>query len=248
MNELKLLKGDPIEIRKGLSIYPLTLSEISVIGEDVYNLYIRSFLLNKSLLEQLRGSVSPLEIKEVYNYNDLDFTLYMCSKDNYILYFFFEALKVFLKSEVSPIEGVGIFIKNENMQTIIDNELFLEIKRVIHKQNFLKDNDVSDFRPANSKAKELMEKLKKAKEKIQKQNNDDGLSLKDIISIVSTYSNDLNMISVWNLTVYQLYEAYLRLVLWDDYHNKFTLLPHTTDDKSLDIKHWAVDINKIKNN
>jgi hypothetical protein len=246
MNELKYLKGSPIQIRDGLKIYPLTLGEIADLGLGNYYNYIQSLTIDKSMINKLDGIVPKSEIEEVYKYNELEFILYLCSKDTSIFYFFLESMKIFLRSEIGLFQDVGFVITNNEAEIILDNDLFLEIKKVIIKQNFLKDDDSSNFKPANSKAKELMEKLKKAKEKIQKQNNEEGLNLKDIISIVSNYSNDLNILTIWNLTVYQLYEAYLRLIVWDEYHNKYTLLPHTTDSQSLDLKHWAVDINKIK--
>jgi hypothetical protein len=246
MNDLKLLKGDPIPIRAGLYLYPLYLSDIADIGENNYNYYLHIFRIDKSLLGQLNGEISHSELDEIYKYSELEFVLYLCGQDSSLLYFFMESLRVFLKSEIKIEKDVGIIIENEEVSITLDNDLFLEIKKIISKQNYLKVSEEPNFKPANDKAKELIDKMKKAKEKIQKQNKEEGLSLKDIISIVSTYSNDLNIMSVWKLTVYQLYESYLRLVLWDEYHNKFILLPHTSDSQSLDLKHWATDINKIK--
>ncbi|UQX56081.1 hypothetical protein M5V91_10875 [Cytobacillus pseudoceanisediminis] len=164
-------------------------------------------------------------------------------QDPTIMVSFTESLSTFLKSEVFIYEE-DVVIKNDQGSFILNSVLFEEVKAVIFRQNFLKDSKSSSFKPANSKAKQLMDKLQKVKAKIQKQNNEEQLGLKDIISIVSAYSTDINILTVWNLTVCQLYETYTRLIIWDEYHNKFTLLPHTSDTSSLDLKHWATNINK----
>jgi hypothetical protein len=246
MNELKLLKGDPIEVCQGLFVYPLKLSEIAEIGEEVYNSFVKVFLINKSLMNEPNFiPLTSYEKKEIYKYNDLDFILYLCKKDINLSYLLINGLSLFLQSEVSSASDTGVVIKNDNVKLTLTNELYIEIKKVICKQNFIHNAEDTSFNPANEKAKALLEKMKKAKEKIQKQNKDEGLSLKTIISLVATYSNDINIFSIWNLTVNQLYESYLRIALWDDYHNKHILIPHASDIESLDMKHWAIDINKL---
>lgn len=246
MNELKLIKGDPIDLSNGFKVHPLTLGEIADIGEDVYNSYLSVIMTNKSILNNLsENDITKEELNELYKLTDLEFILYLAVHNHTILLTLINSLETFLKCGVEIGRDIGIVLKSEDKECFLENELFNEIKAIIIKQNFLKDNESSAFKPANAKAKALLEKMMKAKEKIQKQNNEEGLSLKDIISIVAAYSNDINIISVWKLTVYQLYESYLRLTLWDDYHNKFLLLPHTADSKSLDLTHWATNINKI---
>jgi hypothetical protein len=247
MNELKLLKGDPIQVHEGIYVYPLTLAEIAEIGEEIYNSFVKIFLINKSILNgEFAAEIPVYEKNQIYKYDDLEFALYLCNKDRMISYFFIEGLQLFLKSKVSVASDIGVVIENEDTKITLTNELYKEIKKIVCKQNFINNAEEATFNPANEKAKALLEKMKKAKEKIQKQNKEEGLSLKTIISLVATYANDLNILSVWNLTVNQLYEAYLRLALWDDYHNKYVLIPHSSDIDSLDMKHWAIDINNIK--
>ncbi|MGD6896087.1 hypothetical protein [Bacillus infantis] len=247
MNELKLLKGDPQELNNGLKIYPLTLGEIADLGEQKYNQYISTVAINKDVLGKVISSASLTkeEIEEINKSTCLDCILFLGMQDPTILSTFFEALSIFLKSDIDVSEGI-LVIQNDQGSYILDAELFEEIKTVIFKQNFLKDSNVSSFKPANSKAQQLMEKLQKVKEKIQKQNKEEHLDLKDIISIVSAYSTDINIMTVWDLTVCQLFEAYTRLIIWDEYHTKYTLLPHTSDSSSLDLKHWATNINNTK--
>lgn len=247
MDELQLLKGTPISVHKGVKVHPFTIGEITDIGQNIYNSYISSILIDKTILNNSQyDDLSQEALSELNEISDLDFILALSINNGDISDVFVEALSYFLKCQVRFDFNYGIIINNENEEIILDSSTFDEIKKIISKQNFLKDNDSSKFKPANAKARALLEKLNKAKENIQKQNKEEGLKLHDIISIVATYSNDINMLSVWNLTVYQLYNCYLRLIIWDDYHNKYQLIPHSSDINSLDIKHWAIDIDSIK--
>lgn len=249
MNELKLLKGEPVEIVNGLYSYPLLLSEIVDIGEGTYNSYVSSITLNKtSILNKLEDNIIPQkELEEIHSLNDLEFLIYISFYSPELFQNFIDALKIFLKSDVEVLKDTGIVILNDKEQFLLDNELFLKIREVVAKQNYIQYKEENRYKPANAKAKALLEKMNKIKAKIKNKNKEEGLSLKTIISIVSTYSNDVNIMSVWNLTVYQLYECYIRIIVWDTYHNQYMLLPHINDESKQEVfeSHWAKDINKI---
>jgi hypothetical protein len=248
INELKLLKGDPIEVVKDLYVYPLKLKEIAEIGDDVYNRFLSSIMISNSILNQLRDKTIPKkEIVKMYEMNDLEFIAYISLHYfPYLFQNFLDGLSLFLRSNVEVVTDVGLVITNEKgKEFILDNDLFLLIKKVIAKQNFIKIQGDSGYKPANAKAQALLEKMNKIKENIKEKNKEEGLSLKTIISIVSNYSNNLNPISVWELTVYQLYESYSRLLVWDEFHNQYMHLPHMDENVAKNLKHWATDINKI---
>jgi len=248
MNELKLLKGDPIEVIEGLNVYPLILSDIVELGEDIYNSLISSIMMNNSILSKIENNTIPKnEIDKMYKLNELEFITCISIYYPYIFQSFMSALRLFLRSNIEIIENVGLIILNDNGSFLLDNDLFIKIKEIIAKQNFIKYKEETSYKPANSKAKALLEKMNKIKENIKNQNKEEGLSLRTVISIVSNYSNDINIKSVWDLTVLQLYESYIRILIWDDYHNQYMLLPHMDENSKREVsnKHWAKDINKI---
>jgi hypothetical protein len=246
MSKLKLLKGDPIDL--GIcKVHPLLLEEVSNIGEEVYNQHLNILFIDKMSLKELVKDVTDEEsLNEFNRITPYEALVIHALRDDSICSLICDSLSLFLKEKVGfhPIEGC-FFIGEFDKGRIIDSHIFEDIKTIIRKQNYLEDKNEkeTEFKPANDKAKELLEKRNKMKEKLRKQNNEDGLNLCDIISIVSTYSQDLNILSVWNLTVYQLYESYLRLIMWDSYHTNFMLIPHVSDSKSLELKHWASKIN-----
>lgn len=247
INELKLLKGDPIEVVKDLYVYPLKLKEIAEIGEEEYNSLLSTIMLNKSILSKLEGNDVPKsEIEKLYELNDLEFILCISLYFPHFFQKFIQGLAIFLKSNIEVTPDMDVIVINEDKYKFhLDNQLFLSIKQVIAKQNYIKHQNETSYKPANAKAQALLEKMNKIKENIQSKNKEEGLSLKTVISIVSNYSENLNMFSIWDLTVYQLYESYSRLILWDNYHSQYMHLPHMDESGIKNLKHWAIDINKI---
>lgn len=233
ISEMALLKGKPIDLGV-CKVHPLTLNEIVDMTEEKYNQALSLITFNKSRLD-----INDEELNQLTDYQIL---FAYCYHNPEIRELFFESVEIFLKEPIHMHE-LGFFYLGElEEQRIIDENIFKQIQEVIKKQNFL-STEQTEFKPANDKAAELIEKIKKVKEKLAKQNRDNELSLNDIVSIVACYSDGINLFNVWDLTIYQLYIAYMRLIMWDDYHTKYILLPHVTDSSSLDLKHWATKIN-----
>lgn len=64
----------------------------------------------------------------------------------------------------------------------------------------------------NDKAREIYEKLQRAKKKSPQQAKEKqaDASLPNLISALCVQHNSINMCNVWDLTVYQLYDQFLR--------------------------------------
>lgn len=230
---LKILRGSPIDIGVG-KVYPLILDEIVEIGELKYNQYLSYATFNQKDIVIEDHTLTPFEVCVLYSHHDINF------RD-----IFLSSLSAFFKEPLSY-HGNGFFYLGElEEQRFIDEQKYNETMLIIKKQNFLKDNEADkEFKPHNDRAAELSEKLKQIKSKIKEENNDTGLNLSDIISIVSAHMPNVSIFSVWGLTVFQLYTLYLRLILKDNYDSNFYLMPHVADSKSLDLKHWATKIQK----
>lgn len=230
--ELKVLKGDPIDIGIG-KVHPLKLSEITEIGGQKYN-HILSLITYKSPEDVVIDGhkLEPLEIVTVY-----------CFQDNNFKELLLYGLSKIFKESIHLHENGFFYLGEIEEQRILDNATFNQVVLIIKKQNFLKDaEEEKEYKPLNDKARELQEKLKEVKQKLKQQNNDEGLNISDIISIISAYMPSVSIFSVWDLTVYQMYVLYLRLLLRDNYESNLYLLPHMSDSKSLDLKHWATKI------
>lgn len=244
ISTLSLQRGSPIDI--GIcKVYPLLLEEIEQLGEMKYLQYLHYLTLDISSLDISQAPQD--EIDFVNNMSSLDIILYQSYHSVELRKLICEAISFFIKEPVKyHLIDDGIFYVGDDFQRVFTSDNYDWFKLALQKQNYLSDkkqDSEKEFKPANDKAAELIEKMKKAKEKIQKQNNDEGLHLSDIISIVANYSNDVNMLTVWKLTVYQLYECYLRLIMWDDYHASNLHLPHMDEEARKQLKHWARKIN-----
>jgi hypothetical protein len=233
--ELKLLHGSPIELSNIGFIYPLTLREISDIGEIQYNKLIFSATFKRDDLIIKNHKLTPFETIWVY-----------CYQDNLFREMFYSAIKTFMKEEIRLHENGFFYFGKIEENKIFDEEKYNEFSLIVKKQNFIKDHqeEKEEFNPHDERARELIEKLKYYRQKVKEKNQENGLNLSDIISIVAAHSGNLNIFTVWDLTVYQLYTLYLRLMMKENYESQFYLLPHVSDSKSLDLKHWATKIQK----
>lgn len=229
--ELKLLRGKPIEIDGVGILHPLTLGEIEEIGEIQYNkqIFIATFKQDDIVIEG--HTLTPFESVSVYLFQDESFREV-----------FIDSMSKFFKEEVHYHRDSGFFYLGSLEEPRVVSEVkYNEIVDVIKRQNFIKSKqeEKEEFNPHDDKARELYEQLKKFRQKVKEQNQEKGLDLSDIIRIVSAYSGNINIFNVWNLTVYQLYALYISLMMKENYDAQYYLLPHVSDQKSLDLKHWA---------
>ena len=198
---LKLLAGDSINIDGIGNIYPLKLKEIKDMGEQIYNYFL-------SVL-----TIKPDETPN--NISLFDFILQNCIYgDEQYRYLVLHALACFLKDKIT-LREFG-FIVGDSEDKFINKDNYNEIYKIILLQNCLK-NQIDEYNPANERAKELIERLKKSKanKTIQKNN----ANLASVISGVVWKSKNIDIFNVWDLTVYQLYDALYRLNILDEFDN-----------------------------
>lgn len=77
---------------------------------------------------------------------------------------------------------------------------------------YSEDEDIKNLKFKNALAKKMYEKMLKAKKKAQENKKVDiNLSLPNIISSISNKHPSINYINVWDLTVFQLMDAFNRV-------------------------------------
>lgn len=246
IDKMRLLSGDPIPSPNNkFQVHPLTLRQIKDMGEVNYNLYKNILLIERNSLKDLPGEM--LEGKSMYQ-----IFLELVTNSYELFLRATTALLVFTLESFDVINGQLFIIKDigdETEQIPFTENDFEFLRHVLRIQNYIGDNTGNMFNPANDKARELRERLLKARAEVRKkQKKDDGVELSSIVSIVSNYVDGINPFNVWDLTIYTLYDSFMRLQYWDNYHTLKNLQPHVADDISKDIKHWAINIdpNTIK--
>lgn len=236
IDKLKLLRGKPIPCNN-LKIKPLTLGEIEEIGIDEYYRRLNLLLID---VNKIIDQSSNIDTKP------LDVFIALIVQDEKIFELALSALELFTgKKFILAQDGLS-YVDGDNLMLLTSNDFDL-MRKILSYQNYYDDPEESEsqFKPANKKAAELHEKLIQRRKEIQEKNkkDEDGLGLADIISIVACYSSDVNLNTIWDYTIYMLYEEYIRLQIWDEYHNLQLLLPHIDTEKNkIDVKHWGVKV------
>lgn len=228
---LKLIKGTPIDIGIGM-VHPLKLSEIHDIGETQYNQYLGFINVDAKTLQIEDETIKPFQIVQM-----------LCTLDQAYRINLLSAMQLMFKEEIKLHQSGVFFIGNEAELRILNEEKFEIFRDVIRKQNFLSEQKEEKFNPKDDKAKELIEKYKNIQKQLKERNKEKGLGLEDIISIVTSYVPNVDLFNVWDLTVYQLYTIYSRLMMKENYESNFAVYLQSGDPNSLDLKHWARRIN-----
>ena len=207
IDKLKLLAGDErIEI-DGIVFKQPKLRNIKDIGLQVYYAYI-SFLLVSA--EEYLISIKREDLIPFFKQHNL--TMFDIYRDNpYERQFFIEALSFFIDGEIEFKNG-EFLINNAN---IINKEIS-KILEIIAEINCLKVNKQQETY-ANEKARKIAEKIQQAKQKRSSVQSKDSISLADIISAVASRKESLNLLNIWDLTIYQLYDHYNRLIAEDEF-------------------------------
>lgn len=226
--ELKLLSGNPISIENVGLLYPITLGQIAKIGQSQYNSLLSMLLFNRDNIVIDGQTIKPFDLMIAYCFHDENY------KKNLI-----QAFKLFFKAELNVSEEGFFYFDDIDSGKHITCEVMAQIRDMLMKQNFIKESEHENSQHHQSDTtKEWLEKMNKVKQQIQEKNQEEGLNLADIISIVSAYSN-VDLIDIWNLTVYQLYTLYLRVLLKDSYESQFSMMLQGADIDSSTVKHWA---------
>lgn len=244
ISELKLLNGSPIDIGS-CKVYPLTLREIEHLDDLNYNKFLSVLMISKDDVD--KESINPEMLDAFHKLDDFEYLILLIYQNYEFQETILSSLSLFLKELVNFNDEYGLFIHREDGIFIITKDIFNKIKEVIALQNFInkKVSKKEEFNPYDNTARELIEKRNKFKKLIQEQNAEEGLNLSDIISIVSSHSPNINILNIWDLTVYNLYTIYLRMAMKDQYETQIYLLPHSSENKSSELKHWMSKINKI---
>lgn len=124
---------------------------------------------------------------------------------------FTEDFFVSLKNDVEDVKN----IRSENVCGIINEQSFLQILHIIQQIlgiNDPEDEPINNLKFKNEKArKNYLKILKGQKEKQAAAKGDINLSIPNIISAVASRHPSLNLINIWDCTVFQLLDSFNRL-------------------------------------
>lgn len=244
MSDLKILRGSPVPLSNGLFVHPLKLGDIENLGEELYNLYVSLIRINKDIVD--KQNLSPIEKITLAKQSSFDFFMDVIKENKSWRDGIFEGLRLFIREKIHYDEVKNkVYFHRDKEFLLLNENLWIEIKNIIEKQNFIQDSGQS-YSPANKKATELLNRLNEIKQKHQEKLGVEAISLSDVISLVASHSKNFNIVTIWDLTVNQLYLEYYRMIKWDAYHNDYIHLPHMSEQDRKNLEHWVIGNNKIK--
>lgn len=239
---MKIQRGDNIFIEGVCEIRQPKLSEISEIGLMGYYDAVKFLSTTSSNIDEFYEIKSDALISLFENIMNNGKTRQ--SLHNLLSFFIVGNIKVYR-------DGFGIENdKGEQIGVIVD-QTFDIIKTILLQILYLSSKSVetdNDAKPANSKAQSIMEKFaigRKKTQEVKARDKSNTTTIDDVISAVCARHSSYNYFNIWDLTVWQLYDQYLRLIGVDRFYLEGMSLSMGGEfkDKSYRTPHWSQKIN-----
>lgn len=124
-----------------------------------------------------------------------------------------EALSFFICEKILySFEDRAFIVYNEDKVIgAINSQSYPDVTDIILQMNWIHKDILQEDKTKvkNKKALEILEKLNKAKTVSKKA--DERLEFPNIISSIAAYHNSINMLNIWDLTIYQIYDLFERM-------------------------------------
>lgn len=206
---LTMIGGMPIELNSGIKVYQPRLSAIRDIGYTTYNSYVSLFMMStQTLLDTLGIPANP----ELLQMNPIRLILMLPGLSNTLI----DALSFFLDNTIVQDEN-GELISEDG--SIIQQEALYDIRSAIAKICCIESEESDEPVHGNAKAMAIYQKIQEGRKKKQhtKKKNTHDMEIDNLISAVSARSATYNLLNIWDLTVWQLYDQFARMNINDQY-------------------------------
>ena len=209
---LALMAGIDIPIPElQLTIHQPTIKEIAFIGDTDFFIGSQCLTVDKKLLQQ---DETLLE-----NTNNFQiFMTIMTEKES------IDKRKATLQVLELIIPGYKVIFTPRSMilskqeQSIVIDEQNFQFLQAPLREIFCIKSSTEDFNPANTKAKEIAEKLKRGRQRVAAQKNDGkGSIFVQYVSALTVGLSSMSLQDCLNLTMYQMFDLVERYSLWLDW-------------------------------
>lgn len=236
---LKLLSKRPILIGK-IPIYPVSIDDISMLGYENYSHKLSFICMEKNwVLSQVKQITDD---ENVITLEVFDFIFSILQQDTKLREEITNLFSLIFRSKVEFIDELQLIKVND---AYINNMNFPEIQDVIRKRNNILSHTEIDDNPENDKARQLLEKRKKNREKLNhvRSKDSNGLNLGDLVSIFAG-GMKLPIETVMEYDLYQFNDQFSRLSIMKDYDVNIEALIHGAKSEDVKLEHWMRKINK----
>lgn len=227
-DKLNLILGNDIRVNDFLSLKQFKLKEISNIGFGEYLFRVSNILRDvDDFMKMFIDSPNYMDLYQQRNQlTALDMQLMVCTDDEYKK-MFTSSLEFVLGLPEGSIEVEYDRLLYKNISSdedvkLIDKETFSTIMNKVKVINGFAESKIDDDEnPYDEKAKKMLEKLRRNREKVEqikaKEKADSSRDIADIISAVTAMSPSTNKLNVLEYTLYQLYDEHSRLYAIEGY-------------------------------
>lgn len=255
--KMSLLLGKNIKVEDGLEVKTITIRDVYNIGYDKLKQKIYPLTqTTDDFIKMYRDTEDYFSLYEQrHNLKTLTFHKFFWLTDDNYKNNFNEMLSLILgvnKDSIyllDPIidSGINDFIimgdLSNKVEHVITQDIFdsiLYIFMLIIGLEMLSDEDDITNPSDDRKTQEILDKLKKASDKIDKiknnRPNEYGITIFSIVSAVTTRSNNINKLNLKDHTFFQVFDEYLRIKKVDAYNLnvKATMM----GGKDIEIQPW----------
>ena len=195
---MTLIRGLPCSVN-GITVYPPLLDDIAFVSYEAYESYLSVFFLSAVDI----GRIIGIEDGSLPCVPELRAAL-------------MQSLSFFMRGDVLYAEDTGYSIQLDDGIHYLSLDDIRDIRSVILQFcNIQDDTEVAPVKFKNARAKEIYEKIQKKKaekKKISAMSKESlSMTLPNLISAVAAFSPTYNLLNIWQLTVYQLYDEFSRL-------------------------------------
>lgn len=236
IDEGVLLLGNNIVIPSICTIRQPRIKDIgaSDVGFDTYERYISTLSAEKDTLINALGLDVPTE-----SYDEIDvFTMLVLLLRQDVL----DALSFFIMDELRFIDDaycIGVYHSDKDAPyALITSDNYNTIRDVILEMNFIKKEREENLKFKSEAARKRWERSQAHKKEMNKAVVvDKNQSLQNIVGAVSARSHTYNLLNIGELTVYQLYDQFIRMqsnVIMDVAGNAIAMF----GENGIDDKFW----------
>lgn len=216
VNDLMLFSGIDIPFPQAqIAIHQPTIKEISLIGEE-------SFYSGCGALNFSKNSLSSEDRIALKDFTDFEILMSMINNKSFntqqtridilmILTLLFPDYQIKIsQQEISLIK--------EDESHLINSGNFEEFKKILTAMFCLKGKgSETEYNPSGDKAREIIEKLNKRKQKIAEQNGDQKVSVLNRFASILAIGQKQDLNEILDYTVYQLFDQFDRFTLKEQF-------------------------------
>lgn len=254
--QLNFLEGNSIELEPNLEIHKVSLSDINreKIGYISYNRIVNMICLSQDDLVELatKDDIDVFTFLILYTYQShkeklKDIESLTLKDEPYFIDELIKVLQVLFNNKIVLDVNNGVFLIGESGLSLNKNN-FEKFQSIIRKRNCLDNIEEEKDDPANEMARRLLEKRKKAREKLAKakanQNGESGdqLTIVDLISIFAE-AEHMKLEDVFQYDIYQFNNQFNRMKIFKDYDVNVQALLAGAESEDIKLQHWLSKIN-----